>query len=99
FGRYMEETYCQTQRCAMALGVLIQHVRHRVSAIEALEHGQHWRILTDSGCYQVDHAVLCNGNLPPVAFRELENTPRYFNSPYPVMKLTESIGPDDSVAV
>ncbi|WP_160111689.1 FAD/NAD(P)-binding protein [Paraburkholderia piptadeniae] len=100
FGAYLRDVYRRCQRKARALGVALEHVRARVYDVEAPAHGTAVRIVTDSGNgYVAQRAVLCNGNLPSVAFADLHGDARYFNSPYPVSELTSRIGCYDSVCI
>ncbi|SAL02850.1 FAD dependent oxidoreductase [Caballeronia calidae] len=100
FGAYLRDVYRRCQRKARELGVALEHVRARVCDIEAPASGTTVRVVTESGNgYVAQRVVLCNGNLPSVAFADLHGDARYFNSPYPVSELTSRIGRDDSVCI
>lgn len=100
FGAYLRDVYRRCQRKARALGVTLEHVRARVCDIEAPACGSVARVVTESGNgYAAERVVLCNGNLPSMAFADLHGDARYFNSPYPVSELTLRIGRDDSVCI
>lgn len=99
FGAYMHAVYERCRRLARTLGVTLAHMPSRVRRVTPQPDGR--------ACVEPDHGapllarhvVLCNGNLPSQAFPSLEGVAGYFNSPYPVSALADSIAPDASVCI
>lgn len=97
FGYYMQCVYEDSRQKAASHGISLHHIQDRAEAIDKGEH--EWSILCSRGRYLARRVVLCNGNLPSVAFPELEELPGYFNNPYPVSRLVQRIRPDANVAI
>ncbi len=90
FGHYMESVYSESQRQVATGAISLQHIQGSASALNKNKH-DNWEISCGSELYTATRVVLCNGNLPSIAFPELERHARYFNNPYPVSKLVQSI--------
>ena len=99
FGAYLRAVYARCRNLAQSLGIRLSHERCRVQRVTPLADGT-VRIQLERGAdWLARHAVLCNGNLPSLAFPALQGTPGYFNSPYPVADLARGIDPDASVCI
>lgn len=99
FGAYLLAVYERCRKLARALDVTLTHVQSRVHRVTP-QPGGHARVEPDHGTPLVArHVVLCNGNLPSQAFPDLEGVAGYFNSPYPVSALADTITPDATVCI
>ncbi len=103
FGHYLRDLHAQCLETARRKGVQVRHVASPVVGVwprRSAEMGEGAIVLAQDGTrVEARRVVLCNGNLPSMAFEDLVGLPGYFNSPYPVAALTARIGTDDPVAV
>ena len=103
FGLYMRDVYRRASLLAQKLQIDLVHVRSAITSLRTFSAGDSEGaiVLTgDNGVgYCVGRVVLCNGNLPSVAFPQLMTADRFLNSPYPVNTLTDRIGRDDVVGI
>ncbi|MEI2415875.1 FAD/NAD(P)-binding protein [Orrella sp. JC864] len=98
FGCYLQDVHRRALARAQAMGVAVRVIGQAAVAVRPAPQGA--TVATAGG--EPVHArrvVLCNGNLPSVAFAELAHLPGYFNSPYPVQALTAAVGRDDPVCI
>lgn len=99
FGAYLRTVYARCRKLAQQLGIRLIHEPCRVQRVVPQGDGK-VRITPDQGAaYLARYAVLCNGNLPSLAFPALQGAPGYFNSPYPVADLARGIDPDAPVCI
>lgn len=99
FGCYLRDLYERALACARRKGVAVRRIAQAAVGVWPLASGQA-AVLGDGGeRVMASRVVLCNGNLPSVAFAELAPLPGYFNSPYPVADLCGRIGRDDAVCI
>jgi len=98
FGEYLAWVHASAVARGAALGIEIERVPARVDALDLAADGT---VVLEAGGrrHAARRAVLCNGNLPSVAFAHLQGRPGYFNDPYPVRRLVQSIDPDAAVGV
>lgn len=100
FGAYMRAVYARARDLARTLGVALTHAQTRVRRVAPLPAGAGVRVEPEQGAPCVARlAVLCNGNLPSLAFPGLRDAPGYFNSPYPVHALAGGIAADAPVCI
>lgn len=99
FGQYLRDLYEQALGLAAARGITVTRYAERVVGVWPQADGGAVAVGEQGTRVQAARVVLCNGNLPSVAFPRLASLPGYFNSPYPVADLTRRVGPDDAVCV
>lgn len=99
FGQYLQHLYDQALALASIRGIKIDRYSERVVGVWP-QADSNTLVLGDGGTQVIARrVVLCNGNLPSVAFRDIAAQPGYFNSPYPVAGLTARIPAADPVCV
>ncbi|MPT25940.1 MAG: hydroxyacylglutathione hydrolase [Achromobacter sp.] len=99
FGLYLRDLYEAALARAAARGIPVTRHAERVVGVWP-QAGGGAAVLGERGTHlRADRVVLCNGNLPSVAFPRLAALPGYFNSPYPVAGMTGKIGQDDAVCI
>ncbi|ETF01594.1 hydroxyacylglutathione hydrolase [Advenella kashmirensis W13003] len=99
FGRYVGDQFNRVVRQANALGVEVEVVHESIIAIEKQPNKN---ILLRDGSghrYEADRIVLCNGNLSSDKFDALLPHTGFFNSPYPVNGLLETIPRDAAIGI
>lgn len=99
FGVYLSQLYAQAWTMAQQRGITLRHVRETVVGVWPQDDGSAIAAGELGTRVRSSHVVLCNGNLPSVAFAQISACPGYFNSPYPVSELTRRIGKDDAVCI
>lgn len=99
FGLYMQDLYDQALTQAAARGIKVHRYRQRVVKVQPRPEGGAVVQGADGTQIEAARVVLCNGNLPSVTFAELSDSPRYFNSPYPVADMTRTVGETDDVCI
>jgi len=99
FGLYMQDLYDQAATLAAARGIELRCYRQRVVRVQPRPEGGATVQGADGLQIKAARVVLCNGNLPSVTFAQLSDSPRYFNSPYPVAGMTRTVGETDDVCI
>ncbi|RYF60012.1 MAG: hydroxyacylglutathione hydrolase [Comamonadaceae bacterium] len=99
FGLYMQDVHDQALALACTRGIEVRHYRQRVVKVQPCAQGGAVVQADDGMQIEAARVVLCNGNLPSVTFSELADSPRYFNSPYPVADMTRTVGETDDVCI
>jgi len=98
FGAYLRDIYNETLAFARNRQIEVTHVVSRVDRLAMADDG-HVMLSVAAGDYSAAYVVLCNGNLASCAFPQLENKPGYFNSPYPVQNLLQTLSRDANIGV
>lgn len=99
FGQYLRNLYEQALALATERGITVTRYAERVVGVWPQADGDAVAVGEQGTRVQARRVVLCNGNLPSVAFPRLAALPGYFNSPYPVADMTQRVGRDDAVCV
>lgn len=99
FGLYLRDLYARALALAARRGITVTRHAERVIGVWPQAEGD--AVVAGAGGTRVraGRVVLCNGNLPSVAFPRLAALPGYFNSPYPVAELNARLAPDDAVCI
>lgn len=98
FGLYMGHVFHEAVEHLRALGVQVEHVAHRVSAVQRV--GSRYEIHTAQGLrIEAQGVVMTIGNLETRDWDHLRAHPGYFNTPYPCTKLIAKIDPKHSVCI
>ncbi len=99
FGLYMEYVASDLTGELAQCGVYVIHVRAEVTDLEHNVDGSLTVITNTSLTIKADYVVLCCGNIESREYSDFERHPGFYASPYPVRKLTRTIGKGSSVAV
>lgn len=98
FGLYMADVFEEAVTRLQALGVRVEHIKHRVAAVRRSAFG--YEVHTSQGrCIEAQSVVLAIGNLETRAWDHLRAHPGYFNTPYPCTKLITEIDAKRSVCI
>jgi uncharacterized NAD(P)/FAD-binding protein YdhS len=98
FGKYLHDVYEKSVSAIQTLGVKFTHIADEVTDTLRMMDG----LCLDtksSGAFEVNHIVLCMGNLPSTLFTNFQGITGYHHNPYPSRHLITQIQQDDSVCV
>lgn len=98
FGLYMNEVFDEAVTKLKNKGVTVQHIGASVTCLRMLNN--EYEISTEHGRkYFADFTVLAIGNQESMQFDHLQPFSRFFSTPYPCRKITQTIETDSSVGI
>lgn len=99
FGLYLQDVWQKTLLKATKMGITLRHVQDTICRITRSPIDGPQLHTPQGSLHWASRVVLCNGNLPSIAFPHLEKHPNYFNSPYPVRTLVDTIPKNSKVGI
>lgn len=98
FGLYLRDIFQSSLSAIKSLNVKFTHIKDDVIDVLRMMNGL-CLDTTSSGAFEVNHVVLCMGNLPSTLFSHLQGIDGYHHSPYPSKNMIGNISKDESVCV
>jgi uncharacterized NAD(P)/FAD-binding protein YdhS len=98
FGLYLRNIFQSSLTDLKSLNIKFSHIKDDVTDILRMMNG----LCVDtgsSGAFEVNHVVLCMGNLPSTLFSHLQDIDCYHHSPYPSKNMVANIPKDEPVCV